>query len=435
MGSIAGLLSIHVSCCHKTIIVLSINGRDPIAKFRAMDAEAILCEEFAAARQSLRVSLVTETYPPEVNGVAMTIRRMVEGLNLRGHHVQLVRPRQGAKDQAESNPNLEQILQPGLPIPRYDSLRMGLPAKSAMVKLWLTRRPDIVHIATEGPLGWSALNAARKLKLPVTTDFHTNFHAYSSHYGIGWLRKPIMTYLRKFHNRASHTFVPTQQMLNELTAQGYEKLLVVARGVDTRLFSPVKRSAALRANWGVSEGDPVVLYVGRIAPEKNLELVVKTFLAMRECAPKARLVLVGDGPLAAELKERHGEFIFAGMRTGEELAAHYASGDIFLFPSMTETFGNVTLEAMASGNAVIAYDYAAAEEHIHHNQNGLLAGFGDAGSFITQGVGLIADPLRIQTLGRQARMSVEPVDWESIHDLFESLLLKTVNSYQQPEVQ
>ena len=268
----------------------------------------------------------------------------------------------------------------------------------------------------------------------MTTDFHTNFHAYSSHYGIGWLRKPIMTYLRKFHNKANYTFVPTQHMLDDLAIQGYENLLVVARGVDTRLFNPVKRSPALRSNWGVSEGEPVVLYVGRIAPEKNLEVVVKTFLSMREVEPKAKLVLVGDGPLTGELREAHRDFIFAGMRTGEDLAAHYASGDIFLFPSMTETFGNVTLEAMASGNAVIAYDYAAAEEHICHNENGLLAGFGDADSFITQGVGLISDPLRIQSLGHHARLAVESVDWETINDQFESLLLQTVNSHQQLEV-
>ena len=153
--------------------------------------DTLLVDDYLPARRSLRVALVTETYPPEVNGVAATFARVVEGLRLRGHELQLVRPRQGADDGVPSDavvPHDAEVLMRGLPIPRYPQLKMGLPSRRALLRLWSTRRPDVVHIATEGPLGWSALQAATQLKLPVVSDFRTNFHAYSRHYGVGWLR-------------------------------------------------------------------------------------------------------------------------------------------------------------------------------------------------------------------------------------------------------
>jgi glycosyltransferase involved in cell wall biosynthesis len=172
----------------------------------------IVVDELQSGRRSLRLAVVTETYPPEINGVSMTIARFVEGLRTRGHDVQLVRPRQ---DRSDASADAD-VLMRGLPIPRYPHLKMGLPAKNALVKLWSLKRPDVVHIVTEGPLGWSALRAALKLKLPITSDFRTNFHAYSSHYGIGWLKKPIFGYLRKFHNRTLCTMVPTAALARDL---------------------------------------------------------------------------------------------------------------------------------------------------------------------------------------------------------------------------
>ena len=158
--------------------------------------------------------------------------------------------------------------------------------------------------------------------------------------------------MRNFHNRTDTTLVPTQELRDTLAQDGYQNLQVVARGVDTTLFHPDKRSAELRQQWGVADDELAIIYVGRISPEKNLPLVLLTFKAMQVCNSKLKLVLVGDGPVRAELQRQNPEYIFAGMRTGEDLAAHYASGDIFLFPSMTETYGNVTVEAMASGRCV-----------------------------------------------------------------------------------
>ena len=380
-------------------------------------------QQLPAARPSLRVAVVTETYPPEVNGVAMTMGRMVAGLQARNHPVQLIRPRQHAGDAATSAGLLEEVLKPGVPIPRYDSLRLGLPARAGLMRLWQRRRPDVVHVATEGPLGWSAVAAARRLGIAVATDFHTNFHSYSRHYGVGWLRRPIEAYLRRFHNRAAVTLVPTEQMRRELAAAGFRHVEVVARGVDTALFHPRRRDEGLRAAWGVPAGGRAVMVVGRLAAEKNLEVAVAAFAAMQARDPGLRLILVGDGPERAALRRRCPEALFAGMRTGEDLARHYASADVFLFPSLTETFGNVTLEAMASGLAVVAFDYAAAREHVHDGVSGLLAPYDDRAAFVRLAAGLVAEPARIGSLGRAARESAEALDWERIHDAFERVLL------------
>lgn len=383
---------------------------------------ALIRNELAAKQRPLRLTVVTETFPPEVNGVAMTIGRMVDAMRARDHQVQLIRPRQNPQDLGAPQTNLEQVLKPGIPIPYYQSLRMGLPVYASLLRAWRERRPDIVHVVTEGPLGWSALSAALKLGIPVTSAFHTNFHSYSRHYGLGWLTAPIARYLRKFHNRTQLTLVPTASLRDELTADGYQRVQVISRGVDTNLFNPSKRSNALRAAWGAAPDDVVVIYVGRIAPEKNLSLVRRAFSALRTRFPNAKLVLVGDGPLRRELAHSIPDAISCGTRVGEELATHYASADVFLFPSLTETFGNVTLEAMASGLAVVAYDYAAAHELIHHGHDGLLVPFDDEEEFQREARQNLVDRTRIRMLGDAARRVAETMDWESIHTQFEHVL-------------
>jgi len=373
------------------------------------------------ANPALRIAVVTETYPPEINGVAMTISRMVEGLRQR-HVIELIRPRQSKTDRAKHEVTLQEILVRGFPIPRYPGLRLGLPAKHKLIKLWTEQRPDIVHLVTEGPLGASALAAARKLGIPVSSDFHTNFHSYSQHYGFGWLQKTVAAHLRNLHNRTDATLVPTLELRDTLAKDGYQNLHVVARGVDTTLFHPGKRSSALRQQWGVADDEQVVIHVGRIAAEKNLPLVLRSFAAMQSANPKLKLVLVGDGPLREQLQHQYPQHVFAGMRTGEDLATHYASGDIFLFPSMTETYGNVTVEAMASGLAVLAYRYAAAAEHIRHGQNGLHAEYGNADEFIQQACALANDSEGVARMREQAHITMLKLDWKNIVDEFEQAL-------------
>lgn len=377
----------------------------------------------------LRVAVVTETYPPEINGVALTMMHFVQGLLARGHNIQLVRPRQHPQDTPKNDADFSELLSPGLPLPRYSGLKLGLPIVRTLKRAWKKNPPDIVHIATEGPLGWAALHVARKMTLPVSSDFHTNFHSYSRYYGLAWLYRPINFYLRYFHNRTQATLVPQTDIRDQLAAMGYGNLHIVSRGVDSELFNPGKRSAGLRSTWGVNDQDPVVLYVGRLAAEKNLNLLFNAFDAMQRVQPRAKLVLVGDGPLLESLRATHPKHSFAGLRRGEDLAQYYASADIFLFPSTTETFGNVTVEAMASGLTVLAYDYAAAAQHIRHRENGLLVPFDDAGAFIAAAVELINDgPLLAYTRIR-AKETMAKFSWASVLGAFEQILYQIIYEY------
>jgi glycosyltransferase involved in cell wall biosynthesis len=378
--------------------------------------------KIAGARGALRVAVVTETYPPEVNGVARTVGLMVGALLARGHEVQLVRPRQGRERRQSSGEALRERLVAGFAIPFYRHLQIGLALPSMLHKEWRLWRPDLVHVVTEGPLGWAAVSAARRLGIPVCSDFHTNFHSYSRHYGFGMFAGSVTRYLRALHNRADCTLVPTAQMRANLEALAFERVAVVGRGVDTQLFSPVRRSERLRAAWGCRQGDIVALHVGRLAPEKNLGLFVEAARGMQVIDPKVRVVLVGDGPQSAALRARHPDFVFAGMRTGEDLAEHYASADVFLFPSTTETFGNVTLEAMASGLAVVAYDYAAAQQYLRHSVSGLLAPQGDAAEFVRMAAQLTGNRELRSRFGLEARRAAEAASWDRAFDDLERAL-------------
>jgi glycosyltransferase involved in cell wall biosynthesis len=382
----------------------------------------IIVERFGQTKSPLNISVVTETFPPDINGVAHTLSKMVNGLQLNGHNIWLVRPRIEKKELAQNRQGFNELLVKGMPIPFYKQLRMGLPAKKELHRLWSHKRPDVVHIATEGPLGWSALQVAKKLKIPISTDFRTNFHAYSSHYGIGWLSGAILSYMRKFHNSADATMVPTEQLAQTLSSAGFERLHVVPRGIDTQLFSPSKRDPALRASWKADSDTIVMLYVGRLAVEKNLELVLQTYAMAKQQSVKAKLVLVGDGPMRHELEQSFADVIFAGFRTGEDLAAHYASADMFVFASQTETFGNVTLEAMASGLAVVAFKHAAAGELIQNGVNGMLAAHASDIHFEMAAQTLLNRPELMAYVRQQACISAQSMGWDTIVKKTESVI-------------
>lgn len=481
----------------------------------------------SACSRPLDLVIVSETYPPEVNGVAMTIGRLVASLRAAGHRVRVVRPRQasdGADDAADSrnaaaHPGHGDLLLPGLPLPGYAGLRLGLPARARLCEAWRAARPDVVHVVTEGPLGASAVSAAHTLGIPVTSGFHTNFDRYSRHYGFGFLQPAVAAYLRRFHRRTRLTLTPTAALAERLAGEGLAGVRVVGRGVDCCLFDPARRSAELRARWGLlpagEGGSPApvageaagaaaagdlsemadrfdlpavagglpsaapaaaagsterrdglaVLYVGRLAAEKNLDLVLRAFAAIRERRRDARLVLVGDGPLRARLERRFaagtaapscrgGEaaaapgvplavsataaadcpnpaasvspVVFAGQRSGEDLAAHYASGDLFLFPSLTETFGNVTQEALASGLAVLAFRSAAAAELIVDGENGRTVAAGDDAAFIRAALQLAKEPAIRRRLGERARQSVIGRDWSGVAQQFADTLREAI---------
>ena len=370
---------------------------------------------------SLHIALVSETFPPEVNGVANTLGRLCQGLRERGHRLQLVRPRQ-ADDTAPNDDQL--LLTRGWPLPGYAGLQWGQSSLHKLLRRWQRNRPDVLYIATEGPLGLSALRAARRLGIPVVSGFHTNFQQYSDHYGFGLLTRLLTGYLRWFHNRSRLTLVPSPSQRLELQRRGFERLELLARGVDGQLFHPARRSAALRAEWGLGEDEIAVLHVGRLAAEKNLQLLTRAFRQLQRDLPqqRLRLVLVGDGPLRAQLQAELPEALFCGVQRGEALAAHYASGDLFLFPSLSETFGNVVLEALASGLAVVAFDQAAAAQHIRHGHNGALATPGDVAAFIESARWLLEDPESLRRVRLNARQHAGKQGWPAIVERFESLL-------------
>ena len=361
----------------------------------------------------MKLALVTETYPPEINGVAMTLGHLVGGLCRRGHRVDVVAPARRDRPVQTGGPHTLHAV-PGLPIPRYPELRFGLPAARRLRRMWTAARPDLVHVATEGPLGWSALRAARRLGIPAVSSFHTNFHSYGRHYGYGLLRRPVLAWLRHCHNRTLRTFAPSTDVMRLLEADGFANLSLLARGVDTGLFGPHRRAPELRRQWGAGEGAPVALYTGRLAGEKNLDLVLQAHARMRQLLPDLRMVLVGDGPERERARRRCPEAHFAGMRRGADLAAHYASADCFLFASVTETFGNVVTEAMASALPVLAFNYAAPARFIRDGDNGLLAPLGDAAAFLQQASMLAARRDRWAAMGQSAREALLPFSWDAI---------------------
>jgi 1-acyl-sn-glycerol-3-phosphate acyltransferase len=365
------------------------------------------------------LSVVTETYPPEINGVANTMQHLVTGLAARGQHLQLIRPRQPwDAHQPQPDPNTL-LLVPGLPLPGYRGLRFGLPVYWRLRRHWSRTRPDLIYIATQGPLGHAALAAARALKIPTVTGFHTQFQHYSQHYGLGILTRPIIETLRHFHNRSNMTLVPTAALQKELTASGFNNVRVFGRGVDVERFSPARRSAELRQAWGCDDHSLVVIHVGRIAAEKNLDLAYHAFRAILLEHPAARFVLVGNGPEREHWQRTFPEVLCVGAKVGVELAAHYASGDLFLFPSLTETFGNVVTEAMASGLPVIAFDDAAAHAYITSGHNGVTVPVGDRAAFIAASVAAARDQQRLRELGLAARRTAEDIRWERVLGVLE----------------
>lgn len=400
-------------------------------KHTANDSIAIadlLSEVERPARQPLSLALVTETFAPEVNGVAMTLSRLVDGLRDRGHQVHLIRPRLPA-DYAygcKAESRVPAVFRPGFPIPNYPLMRIGAPSLAILRATWRQSPPDVVHIATEGPLGYSALRAANSLGIPCTSSFHTNFDQYTAHYGLPFLGRMVGRFLQHVHNRSACTMVPTLDQAKDLHRQGYERVRLLSRGLDDRLFNPQRRDEQLRASWGATPDSLVFTQVGRVAAEKSLPLTVATFQAIRERHPDAVLVLVGDGPERRRFEGIDGVHC-VGTKCGPDLARHYASADVFLFPSTTETYGNVVVEAMASGLAVVAFDYAAPAEVIHHDENGLRLPFGDTAAFKMAAVALADDPARITRLRQAATAVARRRRWSSVIGTFERYLHEAVD--------
>lgn len=375
----------------------------------------------------MRYAIVTETYPPEINGVALTVHSLEQGLRARGHVVDVIRPKQ----MRQQSPAAHEQLLPSLPLPRYPGLRFGLPATGRIVSQWNLHRPDAIYVATEGPLGWSALRAARMLRIPAASGFHTRFDRYMRDYGVAFLQPLALRWMRHFHNGADATLVPTDALHDELKTMGFLRPLRLPRAVDSAQFHPAHRNDALRAHWGLRAEDLAVIHLGRIAPEKNLGLAVRAFREIQSHRPTARFIWVGDGPMRAQIEKDNPDFVFCGVQRGEALARHFASSDLFLFPSRSETYGNVTLEAMASGVPTIAFDYGAAHEYLRNGEHGAaVENDGSRGddAFVRAAVHIATDANLRAQMRLAARDAVSVLRPEQVAADFDAILQRLIRA-------
>ncbi len=395
---------------------------------QALINSGVSMASLGGARSPMRVAVVTETYPPEVNGVALTLQRMLEGLRTRRHVVQLVRLRQHADDLPQRARGFHEVLMRGLPIPRYPHLRMGLPCAQKLERLWALQRPDVVHIATEGPLGWSALRAAQRLgaaggvglphqlprlqpalrpRLAATRHRRLPARVSQPHVDARWCRRPALQ--------------------RELAAQGFENLRVVARGVDTHALEPEQAQPGAAPRCGVPATTRWSCCACRGWPPKR----TSRCCGARSTPSCGAASMHGWCWSATARSGRSCEALcrgahFAGVRRGEDLAAHYASADLFVFPSLTETFGNVVPEAMASGLPVVAFDHAAAGQLIRHGDSGWLAAPHEAVQFVDMAAHAASDLARLRVMGARARESALALDWQRVIDDLESVLRRAV---------
>ena len=386
-----------------------------------------ICDEVAVLqdliRPRLKIAIVTETWSPEINGVALSLLQLCKGLQKQGHKILLIRPEQKLVCD-EFLPNQECLVK-AQAIPQYPSLQFGWPQFLKVSQALERFAPNVIHIVTEGPLGLSVLQAAKSKGIPVSSGFHSPFQEFSRYFDLAFLIKPIQRYLRWFHNNTQLTCIPSKDTEYILREFGICcPLLVVGRGVDVSRFSPQYYSDVLRQQWKVTSSTKVMLYVGRLSPEKEIDVLIKAYFSMKKNTQQdIKLVIVGDGPERNRLEMlcQGGEVVFTGNLSGLKLAQAYASANVFVFASQVETFGNVVLEAMASGLPIIAYNYACAHLHVKNGETGWLSALGDTTGFI-QSIYSLPNNQRLKHMGLQAREAIQHIGWQYPVQQFEHAL-------------
>lgn len=365
----------------------------------------------------MRLLVISDTYPPDINGVSRTLSTLAGGLAARGHEVEIVTTL--AAGQGEES--LNRHIMRSLPLPGYPGLRMGIATTWQMLGMFERFKPDVLYVSTETPLGIASIRAASKMDIPVVSGFHTNFQAYLEDYYMPGLETVAQGFFRCIHNQTARTLTPSTDTAEMLEKWGIQNVGVMGRGVDTGLFNPARRSAALRAEWGADDATPVAIYVGRVAAEKNLPLLMRAFAVFRETHPLAKCVVVGDGPRLKALQTEHPKCHYLGVKTGTDLAECYASADVFVFPSISETFGNVVLEAMSSGLLPVAYDYAAPRQVIRSGENGWLAPYDSDEEFLST-TRHAAATWNNATMRSSARVAASDFGWRRVIEQFEGEL-------------
>jgi len=363
----------------------------------------------------MRIALFTDTYLPTVNGVARTLGRLVAEARRRGHEIALVSP--DVEGPGATNVHLHHQLH-GIPVPMYPELLLACPLNAAGESRIREFAPDLVHVATEATVGWSGREWALRNGVPLVTSFHTNFPDYAVGYGLGALEEAGWRYLQSFHRPAVVSLCPSEATRRRLRERGFHaRWEVWSRGVDAELFSPSRRKEEVREALAPG-AERILLHVGRLAPEKRCDVAIEAFRRIHQAHPSAALVFVGDGPDRGRLEGLAGPGVhFAGYRTGVDLAEAYASGDLFVFPSDTETFGNVVVEAMASGLPVIAAARGGVLDTVIPGQTGILCAPGQVAAFAAAIDTLLFDPPALLALSHGGRQAALSRSWDRVFDL------------------
>ena len=377
-------------------------------------------------QRALRVAFVASSYNYIKDGVALTLNRLVGYLERQGVEVLVFAP-VGKAPAFAHNGTVVPI--PSVSLPPRPEYRLAFGLNREAVERLRAFRPDIMHIALAPDfLGYSALNVAQNLNIPVVASYHTRFETYLKHYWyVAGLTGLVRSYLRRSYGACREVYVPSQSMIEALLADGFkDNFKLWPRGVDTAQFNPGKRSGAWRSKYGIGKDTPVVAFVSRLVREKRVDTLVAALRLLEANNIAHCSVIAGDGPERAALERLLPHSIFTGFLDGEELAEAYASSDIFVFPSETETFGNVTLEAMASGLPCICADATGSRSLVMHGHTGYLARPGSARAFADHIAMLACDrELRLQ-MGIAARERSLEFSWDEtmarIHGYYKSLL-------------
>ncbi len=361
---------------------------------------------------ALRLALFTDTYAPQVNGVARTLERLVHAVEERGGTARVF-----TVNDPHAAPLPHVTRYPSVPFWAYKQLRVSTPSHARVMSDLAAFAPTLVHAATEFGVGMAGRRAARALGVPFVSSYHTSFTAYARFYRLGLLAQPGWAFLRWFHNAGLRTYCPTPSIVDEVAAEGFTNTRVWSRGVDRERFSPRFRSNAWRERIGVTDHTLVVSYVGRIAAEKGLDVALEAIrLAVAARPDRITFVAVGDGPFEAELHRLAppGSWL-PGKLLGDALSEAYASSDVFLFPSVTDTFGNVLLEAMASGVPVVGADVGPTRELLAPDR-GWLVTPGDAAGFAAALVAVVDDRALLAAARERGLAFAASKSWQAVWD-------------------
>ena len=355
----------------------------------------------------MRIALVSDTYAPQVNGVTTVLRRMVRAVGDAGHLAAMIAPAYPGGHPADP---LE-LRVPSLPFPPYPSIRLSFPLTRRINRFLDQLGPHLVHVATEGPLGVVGRAWALEHDIPLITSFHTDFPRYARDYHVALLEPTVWKWLAWFHRPARLTHTPGDGTRAELLAHGIGHAVVWGRGVDTAHFNPGRWTPACRRWLAGGDDTAIVLHVGRLAPEKNLEVLAEAWrMAYAALGPRVAFVMAGDGPLAGRLRSRLPFARHIGFVDRETLATLYASADLCVIPSKTETCGLVALEAMASGLPVVAADAGGLKESVRHGETGFLVSPDDPHAYVDAIAELVVRPFQRREFGVAARRAAQDRD-------------------------